>query len=178
MQASSLAVLPGRREWRDFPLFYFWTAHGRKSCAWYDKRQSDAAFAAVFAAATILAQGISAGLGLVYIVRGYPQLRFGREEFRVKRGFVLKKFWTGLSMALMSTVYNVGSVILQSSINALGNIYITAQVGRRRLAELFYTVSGGWLRFWLLFLALPGRCGWLWEACIRRLSLMRCSIWG
>lgn len=38
-------------------------------------------------------------------------------------------FWTGLSMALMSTVYNVGSVILQSSINALGNIYITAQVG-------------------------------------------------
>lgn len=32
-------------------------------------------------------------------------------------------------MALMSTVYNVGSVILQSSINALGNIYITAQVG-------------------------------------------------
>lgn len=52
-------------------------------------------------------------------------------------------FWTGLSMALMSTVYNVGSVILQSSINALGNIYITAQVGGRRLAELFYTVSGG-----------------------------------
>ena len=42
-------------------------------------------------------------------------------------------------MALMSTVYNVGSVILQSSINALGNIYITAQVGGRRLAELFYT---------------------------------------
>lgn len=48
-------------------------------------------------------------------------------------------FWTELSMALMSTVYNVGSVILQSSINALGNIYITAQVGGRRLAELFYT---------------------------------------
>lgn len=48
-------------------------------------------------------------------------------------------FWTGLSMALMSTVYNVGSVILQSSVNALGNIYITAQVGGRRLAELFYT---------------------------------------
>lgn len=91
------------------------------------------------AAATILAQGISAVLGFVYIIRGYPQLRFGREEFRVKRNFVLKMFWTGLSMALMSTVYNIGSVILQSSINALGNIYIAAQVGGRRLAELFYT---------------------------------------
>ena len=42
-------------------------------------------------------------------------------------------------MALMSAIYNIGSVVLQSSINALGNAYIAAQVGARRLAELFYT---------------------------------------
>ena len=47
-------------------------------------------------------------------------------------------FWTGLSMALMSAIYNLGSVILQSSINALGSVYIAAQVGGRKLAELFY----------------------------------------
>ena len=45
----------------------------------------------------------------------------------------------GFSMALMSAIYNIGSVILQGSINALGNLYITAQVGARRLAELFHT---------------------------------------
>ena len=42
-------------------------------------------------------------------------------------------------MALMSAIYNIGSVALQSSINALGSTYISAQVGGRRLAELFYT---------------------------------------
>lgn len=88
--------------------------------------------------ATILAQGISAFFGFIYIVYHYPQLRFGKEDCRVKCKFVLEMYWTGLSMALMSTVYNIGSVVLQSSINALGNIYIAAQVGGRRLAELFY----------------------------------------
>lgn len=91
------------------------------------------------AIATILAQGISALLIFVYIYKNYPQLGFGRNELRVKPGFVWEMYWTGLSMMLMSTVYNIGSVLLQSSINALGNIYIAAQTGGRRLAEFFYT---------------------------------------
>lgn len=95
------------------------------------------------AAATILAQGVSAGLGFLYILRYYPQLGFGVKECKAKGKFVLKMYWTGLSMALMSTVYNIGSVILQSSVNALGNLYIAAQVGGRRLAELFYTPGLG-----------------------------------
>lgn len=91
------------------------------------------------AAATVLAQGISAALGLVYIIHNYPQLRFGKGELHVPAKSVSAMYWTGLSMALMSTVYNIGSVVLQSSINALGNVYIAAQVGGRRLAEFFYT---------------------------------------
>ena len=41
-------------------------------------------------------------------------------------------------MALMSAIYNIGSVILQGSINRLGSAYIAAQVAARRLAELIY----------------------------------------
>ena len=91
------------------------------------------------AAATVLAQGISAGLGIAYIIHKYPQLRFVKKEWKAKPQFILDMYWTGLSMALMGTVYNIGSVVLQSSINGLGNTYIAAQVGGRRLAELFYT---------------------------------------
>lgn len=90
------------------------------------------------AVATVLSQGICAGLGLFYIIRNYPELRFTRQEYKVKPKFVLEMFWTGLSMALMSAIYNIGSVILQSGINALGSVYIAAQVGGRRLAEFFY----------------------------------------
>lgn len=91
------------------------------------------------ATATILAQGISAFIGGIYIIRRYPQLRFGRRELKTQLQFVMEMYWTGISMALMSTVYNIGSVVLQSSINSLGYVYIAAQTGGRRLAELFYT---------------------------------------
>ena len=90
------------------------------------------------ASATVLAQGISAGIGLGYIVRYYPELRFSKNEFKVKKNFVIEMFFSGLSMGMMNAIYCIGSVILQSSINALGSVYIVAQVGGRRLAELFY----------------------------------------
>ena len=91
------------------------------------------------AIATVLAQGISAGLGFLYIWKNYRELRFGKRELKVNTQFVFRMLSTGMSMALMSAIYNIGSVALQSSINALGSTYISAQVGGRRLAELFYT---------------------------------------
>lgn len=97
------------------------------------------------ASATVLAQGISAGIGLGYIVRYYPELRFSKNEFKVKKNFVIEMFFSGLSMGMMNAIYCIGSVILQSSINALGSVYIAAQVGGRRLAELFlYSRTGAW----------------------------------
>ena len=90
------------------------------------------------AIATVLAQGVSGVLCFFYIVKNYRELCFEKKDFLVKPAFVFKMLWTGLSMALMSTIYNIGSVVLQSSINALGSVYIAAQMGARRLAELFY----------------------------------------
>ena len=87
--------------------------------------------------ATILSQGISVILCLFYMIRNYPQLRPERNDLHVSSGFVLDMFLAGMSMALMNAIFSIGSVILQSSINALGNVYIAAQVGGRRLAELF-----------------------------------------
>lgn len=89
------------------------------------------------ATATVLSQGISVILCFFYIIKNYPQLHIKREDLHVPSGFVTEMFITGMSMALMNAVFSIGSVILQSSINALGNVYIAAQVGGRRLAELF-----------------------------------------
>lgn len=89
------------------------------------------------AIATITAQGISVVLCFFYISAKYPLLHIHREDFHVEKSFVWDMFASGISMALMNAVFSIGSVILQSSINALGNAYIAAQVGGRRLAELF-----------------------------------------
>ena len=80
------------------------------------------------AIATVLAQGISALLGVWYILRSYPELRFRPAQLKeTTRHAVTHMFWAGLSMGLMSAIYNLGSVALQSSINALGSAYIAAQ---------------------------------------------------
>lgn len=86
--------------------------------------------------ATVLSQGVSAFLAFILIWRNYPLLHFKGKDYQVEKKFVLEMVVAGFSMALMSAIYNIGSVILQGSINALGNLYITAQVGARRLAEL------------------------------------------
>lgn len=90
------------------------------------------------AAATVVAQGISAVLCGWYIIRNYPALHFTRNAFANGKNFAANMFWAGLSMGLMSAIYNIGSVVLQSSINALGSTYIAAQVAARRFAELFF----------------------------------------
>lgn len=83
------------------------------------------------AIATVLAQGISAVLGVVYILRGYPELRFTpRQLGAATRRAVTSMFWAGLSMGLMSAIYNLGSV------------YITAQTAARSLAELYFIPGG------------------------------------
>ena len=93
--------------------------------------------------ATVLAQGISAVLGIVYLVRCYPELHFSAGQLKTATPHsVGNMLWAGLSMGLMSAIYNLGSVALQSSINALGSVYITAQTAARRMAELYFIPGG------------------------------------
>lgn len=95
------------------------------------------------AVATVLAQGISAVLGAVYLVRSYPELHFAPSHLKKStRRAVMNMFWAGMSMGLMSAIYNLGSVALQSSINALGSVYITAQTAARRMAEMYFIPGG------------------------------------
>ena len=95
------------------------------------------------AVATVLAQGISAVLGAVYLVRSYPELHFAPAHFKKSaQRAVMNMFWAGMSMGLMSAIYNLGSVALQSSINALGSVYITAQTAARRMAEMYFIPGG------------------------------------
>ena len=91
------------------------------------------------ALATVLAQAIASFIGLFYILRSYKWLKLRKEDFVVEKGYVRRMTLQGLGMAFMSALYNLGSVILQSSINALGEIYIAAQVASRRIAEFIFT---------------------------------------
>lgn len=90
------------------------------------------------AAATVIAQSLSAVLCIAYILRTYADLLPRRENFRRSElapifGEMLS---TGLSMALMQSVVGLGTVVLQRAINLLGTEYIAAHAASRKLFDL------------------------------------------
>lgn len=83
--------------------------------------------------ATVIAQIISAILCGSYLLRNYRSILPHREDFHVPKHTLKTLFSSGLAMALMYCVVDLGSVIFQRANNALGEIYITSYTASRRL---------------------------------------------
>ena len=93
------------------------------------------------AAATVIAQAVTAIVCGVYILRKYPFYRYrGGDVSRMEKEMMLTMMKTGLSMAFMSSLISIGSFILQTAINALGNSYIVAQSAARRITDILMSV--------------------------------------
>lgn len=88
------------------------------------------------AIATVLAQGVSALLCAVYILRKARILIPERRHFCMDRAIYVDLLQQGLSMALMSALVSSGSVILQSSINSFGTLVIAGHVSARKVFGL------------------------------------------
>ena len=86
--------------------------------------------------ATVIAQTISAILCGTYLLRNYGSILPRKEDFRVPANTLKTLFSSGLAMALMYCVVDLGSVIFQRANNALGEIYITAHTAARRLITI------------------------------------------
>lgn len=95
------------------------------------------------AVATVLAQGISALLSGRYVARHYREVFPTRRDLQVPGGILRELFTTGLGMALMLCVVNVGSIVYQRANNDLGEAVITAHTAVRRLLELSYQPMSG-----------------------------------
>ena len=83
--------------------------------------------------ATILSQGLSAILCFFYIRKKAPILLPERKHFKWNQDLYLDLLGQGLAMGLMNSIVSIGSVILQSSVNSLGTIIISAQTAARRI---------------------------------------------
>lgn len=89
------------------------------------------------ALATVAAQAVSVVCCLVYARRRYPVYWPTRWDLRVEGGLAGQLYGAGLSMALMYSLVNFGSVFLQGVINTFGEQIIVAHTAARRLTELF-----------------------------------------
>ena len=83
--------------------------------------------------ATIISQGLSAILCFFYIRRRANFLLPQKEHFVWDKELYLDLLGQGLAMGLMTSIVSIGTVTLQTSINALGATIISAQTSARRI---------------------------------------------
>ena len=86
--------------------------------------------------ATVIAQGFSVIFLLLYIAKYCPLLHINIRKFTIDRTILLELLTTGLSMAMMLVLTNIGTVVLQGSINSFGTSTITGHTAARKFHDL------------------------------------------
>lgn len=89
------------------------------------------------AAATVVAQLLSVVLCAIHIRRKFPVLQMERKHFKLSKQEIKELLSSGLSMGMMSSLINFGTLILQSGINALGTSVIVAHTAARKVFEIW-----------------------------------------
>lgn len=87
--------------------------------------------------ATVVAQAVSFGCCLVYIVRKCPELHLKREDFSLDGELLGELMGQGAAMAFMLCFVSIGTLILQGAINKLGTGVIAAHTIARKISEIF-----------------------------------------
>ena len=103
----------------------------------------DLAFILIFQAgvagaaiATVLSQAVSGLACLVYMVKKFPLLRVTREESRPDWAACRDLCAMGLPMGLQYSVTAVGSIVMQTAVNALGSVYVSSVATAGKLYQL------------------------------------------
>lgn len=95
--------------------------------------------------ATVISQAISGICCLAVIIQKYREILPYKEDWRLETEQYSALITTGLSMGLMSCIVNIGTVVLQSSINSLGTKIVAAHTASRRAIDVLmvalYTIG-------------------------------------
>lgn len=89
------------------------------------------------ALATVLAQLISGFLCLFAILKRFPILHVKKEEWEVRTNLMLALCNMGIPMGLQYSITAIGSVILQTSLNGLGSMFVAASTAANKVSMFF-----------------------------------------
>lgn len=88
------------------------------------------------AVATVAAQLISAVVCMIYLVKKRPFLLVKKVDFKFTRETTAELLGAGFGMALMYSIVDIGSIVLQNGINGFGKDIITAHTAARKIFSL------------------------------------------
>lgn len=92
--------------------------------------------AAGAAVATIIAQGVSGILCLIYIIAKIPVLHLNRNDLHAGKDVYGIQLKIGLPMALQYSITAIGSMMVQSSLNILGSTLVAAFTAAGKIEQV------------------------------------------
>ncbi len=101
--------------------------------------------------ATVISQGVSGALCLLFMRSRYPVLKMNREELRVNGRLMMALCGMGIPMGFQYSITAIGNVILQTAVNSLGSMAVAAVTAGGRIGFFFCTpfdALGGTMATW------------------------------
>lgn len=89
------------------------------------------------ALATVLSQGVSGILCLVYMYKKFDILRLNKDDRKIRTNHFVVLCGNGVPMGLQYSITAIGSVILQSSVNSLGSDVVAAVAAAQKINIFF-----------------------------------------
>ncbi len=86
--------------------------------------------------ATVISQGVSGMLCLIYIIKKVPVLKMEKDDWKMKGHLVKIQFGVGFPMALQYSITAIGSMMMQSALNILGSVVIAGFTAGSKIEQL------------------------------------------
>ena len=92
--------------------------------------------AAGAAYATVISQGVSGVLCLIYIIKKIPELKLEKSDFQLNGHIAKVQIGIGIPMALQYSITAIGSMMVQSSLNVLGSGAVAAFTAANKIEQV------------------------------------------
>ncbi len=90
--------------------------------------------------ATVIAQGVSAALCLVYTIKKFSILHLKKENFRISLQSMGRLLSLGIPMGLQFSITAIGTIIVQGAVNIYGAVYMAGFSAGGKLQNIIATV--------------------------------------
>ncbi len=86
--------------------------------------------------ATVISQGISGFLCLVYIVKKVPELHLQKEDWRIDWDLARWQMKIGFPMAFQYSITAIGTIVVQSALNMLGSVAVAGFSAATKIEQI------------------------------------------
>ena len=87
--------------------------------------------------ATVISQGISGVLCLIYIVKYVPELQLKKSDWKLRGNLVKIQISVGIPMGLQYSITAIGTMMVQSALNILGSYHVAAFTAGNKIENIF-----------------------------------------